>query len=350
MADSDSDEEWTPLSERSEWKDVTPIPQDEGENPPVSIKYTARFTEVMDYFRAIIKADERSARALALTAEVIEVNSANYTAWYYRRLVLQALQSDLLEELNVFVANLAEESPKNYQLWYHRRWLVAQLKDASAEKSFIATVLDDDAKNYHAWAHRQWVVAEFSLWEGELSFVDGLLDFDVLNNSAWNHRFFITTHPGNPAVSKSADAAAEISRAEIEYTWARIRKMPNNTAPWSYLRGHWARLGSAEDRTQLMQDLDQFCEKYKTCAPSLSFKVFLLEQQGDEASLAEALYLCESLANRQARMNMKYWLMRKTAVRDKLSSLQGDEELSGEELQMVLEARAAKAAAAAAAA
>jgi protein farnesyltransferase/geranylgeranyltransferase type-1 subunit alpha len=37
--------------------------------------------EVMDYFRAIVQRQEFSERALQLTAEVIQQNSANYSAW-----------------------------------------------------------------------------------------------------------------------------------------------------------------------------------------------------------------------------------------------------------------------------
>jgi hypothetical protein len=61
------------------WSDVVPIPQDDGPRPVVSIAYTDIFREVMDRFRAILAKDERSPRALQLTAEVIALNPANYT-------------------------------------------------------------------------------------------------------------------------------------------------------------------------------------------------------------------------------------------------------------------------------
>ena len=61
--------------------------------------------------------DERSERALLVTTEVIHLNPANYTTWYYRRLILVDLQKDLNEELE-FTAEVAEDHPKNYQIWY----------------------------------------------------------------------------------------------------------------------------------------------------------------------------------------------------------------------------------------
>lgn len=110
MADSSDEEfpnEWIPYSKRPEWSDVTPLEQDDGENPVVVIAYSERckyrqhlnremdfiqinkihsfiVKDVYNYFRAIISSQEKSFRALHLTDDALKLNPSNYTVWQYR--------------------------------------------------------------------------------------------------------------------------------------------------------------------------------------------------------------------------------------------------------------------------
>ncbi|XP_061389520.1 protein farnesyltransferase/geranylgeranyltransferase type-1 subunit alpha-like [Musca vetustissima] len=198
MSDS-SDEEWSesfiPYSQRNEWKDVTPLPQDDGENPVVAIAYSAKFREIFDYFRAILARKEKSARALELTTDALRLNPANYTVWQYRRDILRELGSDLNEELN-YIEEVITENAKNYQVWHHRRVIVEMLNDPSKELELTEMALRTDAKNYHAWQHRQWAIRTYNLYDNELAFTDRLISEDMRNNSAWNQRFFVLKHFG----------------------------------------------------------------------------------------------------------------------------------------------------------
>ncbi|XP_072965756.1 protein farnesyltransferase/geranylgeranyltransferase type-1 subunit alpha [Typha angustifolia] len=233
MSSSDEDDnERIPISQRPEWSDVEPVPQDDGPHPVVSIAYRDEFRETMDYFRAVYLADERSRRALDLTTEAIEMNPGNYTIWHFRRLVLEALNVDLLEERN-FVDQIAKGNSKNYQIWHHRRWVAEKLgpEAASKEHEFTRRILACDAKNYHAWSHRQWVLQALGGWENELDYCQKLLEEDVFNNSAWNQRYFVITR------SPLHGGLETMRNSEIDYTIEAILAHPQNESPWRYLRG-----------------------------------------------------------------------------------------------------------------
>jgi len=69
-------------AEDPEWKDVEPLPQDDGgPNPLAAIAYTDGYSEAMAYLRAVMASNEMSERALALTEDIIDMNPAHYTVW-----------------------------------------------------------------------------------------------------------------------------------------------------------------------------------------------------------------------------------------------------------------------------
>ncbi len=75
-----------PLKSNPDWADLTPIQQSDNNLQIVTIQYNKRYDECLCYLRAVIQLNEQSIRVLYLTKQVIEQDSAHYTAWYYRRL------------------------------------------------------------------------------------------------------------------------------------------------------------------------------------------------------------------------------------------------------------------------
>jgi len=66
------------------FKGVVPIPQDDGPHPLAQIAYSEHYAEAISYLRALMVGDgEMSERALELTGDIIAMNPAHYTVWYF---------------------------------------------------------------------------------------------------------------------------------------------------------------------------------------------------------------------------------------------------------------------------
>eukprot|EP00753_Platysulcus_tardus_P004760 PLAT12669.2.p1 GENE.PLAT12669.2~~PLAT12669.2.p1 ORF type:complete len:318 (+),score=78.30 PLAT12669.2:24-956(+) len=309
-----AEDAWVPFSERSEWDDVTPTPQNDGERAPVPIAYTDEFRETHDYFRTILLTGETSERALKLTSEVLDFNNANYTAWQHRRLCLFELGKDLREEL-AFIAMVAQDTPKNYQLWYHRRVIVDRLGDGSGELAFCASVLEEDSKNYHAWAHRQWALTTFDLWEGETDYVDHLLTEDIRNNSAWNQRWFI-------AISKHGrDLPVEVRKAELAWALPKLERAPSNESATSFVRG----LMRGQDMTLFADTVAALEEILKELAPDSAPLVALLADLLTWAERAEEARAMITALIELDPIRSKYWKRRLASYAEPLRIEEADD-------------------------
>eukprot|EP00301_Raphidiophrys_heterophryoidea_P022240 c6445_g1_i1.p1 GENE.c6445_g1_i1~~c6445_g1_i1.p1 ORF type:complete len:324 (-),score=93.75 c6445_g1_i1:71-1042(-) len=299
------------------WADITPIPQDDGPNPVVPINYSPEFVEVMSYFRAVLKRNEKSQRALDLTSDVIDHNPANYTAWHFRLECLKELGVGVgrLEEELAYVEEMAMDNAKNYQLWHHRKCvieLLGQHVSGDSELAFIARALEQDNKNYHAWGYRQWVVTRYDLWNEELTFTQEMLENDLRNNSAWNQRHWvITAHNMMTPL---------LLQKEIKFVFGVIDLAPKNPSPWTYLQAVLEHAAEDEirkvcDRVQVLAD---------KCPHSPAMLAFLADTElrlaTTPAQLMSAVQKYETLSVKDP-VRAKYWLMQAAQARSRTNSM-----------------------------
>jgi len=261
--------------------------------------YTEQFVETMNYFRAIMKKNEKSERALKLTGEVIAMNAANYTAWHYRRLCLFGLKSDLKEELK-WTESFALSNAKNYQLWHHRRILVETTNQLGNELEHTEEILKQDAKNYHAWSHRQWVLKTFNAFKRELEFVASLIENDIRNNSAWNQRHFV--------VDNTTGFTEEAINTELGYTFGIIRRAPNNESPWNYIIG----LLNKKKFTQF-ENLEEFALDKQNAKCSQAHMI-LVELYEKLKRVDDAVKICEALSTKSDVTRSNYWKFRASEI------------------------------------
>ncbi|KAI8090989.1 uncharacterized protein B0P05DRAFT_634678 [Gilbertella persicaria] len=293
-------------SQNPEWKDVTPVPQDDGPNPLVPIAYAREYADAMDYFRAVTRTNEKSARVLSLIENIIDMNPAHYTVWNYRQQVLFALEADLEKELD-YIDQIGPDQAKNYQVWHHRQVVVDRLGKGDREIPFINSIFEEDPKNYHGWSYRQWVVKRFGLWDTELDYTNDLLVFDVRNNSAWNYRYFVLfNRPSTPT--------EDIIEDEIKFTEKQITLAPHNSSSWAYLKALYEKINRP------FHTMLPFLDQLKSSVESpfiLSAYIDMYEQNAqlqNKPVEPAAIDMCQALAEKHDAIREKYWQYRKSKL------------------------------------
>lgn len=254
-------------------------------------------------FEQLLKKKEISERALELTEFLINYNPAHYYIWKYRQELLLKLNCDLKKEL----VNMEENTyswMKSYQIWHHRQVLVDNLNDPVDEMETINVVLEMDSKNYHAWAYRQWLMTRFNLFDkSELDYIDDFLLEDIRNNSAWNQRMFY--YNNRPSILLDAEA-----ENEINYAIEKIKILPNNKCPWTYLKG----IIELNEKTLLdYPDIEELCTQLKddkSCIFPLSmyYDISLMKYKKNptKESYENLLKILKELEDRDFR-RVNYW-------------------------------------------
>ena len=171
---------------------------------------------------------------------MIKHSEGNYTAWFYRRKLIEELALPLEDEMSwLQECGLAME--KNYQIWHHRRCIAEMLGDRmnlENEMEFMDLIFDSDHKNYHAWSYRIWLIERFQLWTDELDFVNEMLAMDNGNNSVWSYRYFILNKCPTGLFKQHAPGTYDFVRSELEIILAdRLPQDLGNEACWVYLKG-----------------------------------------------------------------------------------------------------------------
>ncbi|KII70794.1 Protein farnesyltransferase/geranylgeranyltransferase type-1 subunit alpha [Thelohanellus kitauei] len=277
----------------------------------VNIQLSEKTREIIERFTTIYGQKKIDKEGLNATTELIWVSPSNYTAWSFRRQIINKLKIDLRDELD-FVSNVLRENQKNYQGWYHRSKIVEKLNDYTKELQFTAEILELDNKNYHAWQYRHWLLNQTQGWTNEMSYVEFMLTNDVYNNSAWHQRYqtFLKTKGLND----------DSINSEIVYTFQKLDTHIDNEAAWNYLFGLIPR-GRFKDYISILEQVQKLVDTHTNACRFVhdflvQFRIGLLEEKyGDVEELKSLIGKdCDILSNKLDTLRKGYWKYVKTTL------------------------------------
>lgn len=291
------------------YDDIEPVKLNEEQPQLCQILYSDEFKATMGTLLALMKAQEYSERALALTGSGIELLASHYSIWIYRYNIITRLNTDLYQELD-FLESIALDNEKNYQIWNYRQLIIEQVikttgdYDYHREFPILEAMLLEDTKNHHVWTYMKWVVSKFQLYGDakQNMLVDKILEDDLRNNSAWNHRFYLK-------FGQDSLITSEVMDTELEYVKSKIKLSPQNESSWSYLKGVLRKCGVE------LKTLESFCREFVNTDGDMADdseldlvkSSFALEILAEISESAESVKYYDLLIEKYDPIRKNYW-------------------------------------------
>jgi len=159
-------------------------------------KYVKMSTTVLTLHQNKVYTDE----GYQLTDIILEKNPDYYTAFNYRKLLVQHYLEKasseeklqlLLKELDLTAKALAH-NPKSYCAWHHRLWVIGYGRSSlQKELQLCSLFFQKDARNFHCWRYRGYVAQRLPGGpdlRAELDFTREKINENFSNYSAWHYR------------------------------------------------------------------------------------------------------------------------------------------------------------------
>ncbi|WFD00741.1 protein geranylgeranyltransferase type II [Malassezia yamatoensis] len=258
--------------------------------------------------------NEFTTGALESTTALLTLNPEYYSAWNFRREVLQHLfrQADENEQDSVRMQLLAEDitmtqqsmrtHPKVYWLWNHRRWCLHALPNPDNS-------LESGQKK----------------WRKELALVDMMLDMDPRNFMGWNYRRFVIAElaaamvPGQSTPfpvflskdslkSEEKQNALQLAQDELQYTLRKIESNFSNFSAWHYRSKLLPRVWDAKQLSESDRGKERDQGRLKTYAEFELLQQAMYTDPNDQRclqSLVEYKRRLLSLANPSLEKNKR---------------------------------------------
>lgn len=308
--------------------EVACLPTEELRDDPSSLNEgVCMFSFTQDHYslfrrlKRLLDEERFQLENLDVSTQVIDINPQHYTAWYFRRKVIQANYSEceeidrtqfLREELR-FVRGVCDRAPKCYQSWWHLRQVREWLGFDPEELEFASRQLERDAKNMYVWSHRTWFVRSYVSVERdilvrELDFSSQVISRDCRNNSAWCYRHFIFSS------LKKMDMLREPNfLEEVEYIVNWLVFAPHNDSIWNYVISFFSKImvrgDSDPSRETLATNLsfghapssfrdavDAIYESHRdSCHQVVFIKACMAYEEGDEDFVSDAFKLLQTV-------------------------------------------------------